>query len=369
MKRKTTTRRQRAPKATQAEMDSRKRFFWELLYGQAGANVGEAVPLDEFHKKANGMPGQSQIALRTCERTLQEMRRERSPYSGTVLKVGKHQAWLERVAARVVEERLEQRTPIKSRLGRLLLNIIFRLEFDDVESELIGTELGIAELRRKLDALRKKSPLHLFIDAGSTMIKFCEELLKLDAIPVAVPTGHNGSSGGYRYVSPHVTTNCPKIAVMIGDSNHSADIGVTVIGGDQRSERGSICGSLSSMWLSQINPVADIAIVGATGYQQDHMGRPAFGSDNHEEAELKASFLSRAWLRIIVLDSSKFVVPPVSRIFCGLSRENVDLIVCDDGESNWHYQTAFEETFRRDVAKCDVVAQALKTRPGPTDAV
>lgn len=333
-----------------------------MLYGDRGSKVGTRIPYKDFATASRDLLKEDRITERACQYTLQQMQKERSPFPGTALKVGKDEAWLDWTSTRVFDERVQHRPEVKLRLARLAWHLLFGINFsgDHLRSTVHGSSKAQRQLANKIDELRKKSPVGLLIDAGSSTIKFCEELIALPAVPFKVKAGNSEShkKEAYRLVSPHVTTNCPEIATMIGGSSHSSNIGVTVVGGDQRSERGSICGTLALLWMAHVNPFGDVALVGATGYRRDPVGTPSFGSDNHEEAELKAAFLARAWLKVIVLDSSKFAVQPVSRVFASLPE--IDLVITDDGEDVKEYKTGVAE-FLSELDGADVVAHILGT--------
>jgi DeoR/GlpR family transcriptional regulator of sugar metabolism len=336
-----------AKRSTRRAVDERISLFWKLLYGDRGDRVGTSVDFETLATEANKLNNESQIQPRTCQHTLQQMQKMTCPHPGTSLIVGKDAARLDWTVQRVFDEREQQRPSTKTRLARLVWKILFNVPSgEDLKCALRASLDAQEDLNRRLSALRKKSPVAIFLDAGSTTMRCVDELLNLSSIPLHVPTAIGPDSeqaGAYRLVSPHITTNCPEIAVKISRSLYHEDIGVTIVGGDQRSQRGSICGSLAQLWMSHVNPYGDVSVIGSTGFRTDDQGRPAFGCDNHEEAELKASFLSRTWLRVVVMDSSKLKVPPVSRLFATLSKDNVHLVVMDDGKADGDYQGAVEE--------------------------
>jgi len=239
-----------AKRSTRRAVDERISLFWELLYGDRGNGVGTLFTFERLVSETTTLNNESEIMPRTCQHTLQQMQKMTCPHPGTSLIVGKDAARLEWTTQRVINEREQQRPSTKTRLARLIWKILFNLSsVDDLKWAPRASQAAKEDLLRKLSALRKKSPVAIFLDAGSTTMRCVDELLKLPSIPLRVPTeieaGHE-KTGAYRLVSPHITTNCPEIAVKISKSPFHEDIGVTMVGGDQRSQRGSICGSLAA---------------------------------------------------------------------------------------------------------------------------
>lgn len=346
--------RDKAPRSTEDELNLRRARFWKLLAGE-GAESGKPVPYSMFVATAREL-GQ-QISERACQHTLQGMR-EANPYPGTRLIVAGDGARLERFDDNVFADRYRKVPDLKRRLGDVLWSLLFGVE-SNVNYDIEGNFDAQGRLRRKIAATRLKSPVSMFMDAGSTNLLACEQLLAIDSMPLRVPRWGADSDEACRLVSLNLMTNCPKMATMIGDSRHRDDIGVIVIGGDQRSQRGSLCGTLSQMWIAATNPCVDVSIVGATAYRYDLQGRPALGSDHVEEAQIKGTFLTenRAWFRVSIFDSGKTEVAKavgVSRAFAAITPENLDLIVTDDGVRS-------HDSFLSDVGDSGVAIAILRS--------
>jgi hypothetical protein len=362
----TNSKRQRGGrKSSKTEVEKIRAALKSELYGINGELVGNTKKAEDLVEGLLKTTGLSRTK-HTIRDNLQKMPTPAGCKLTGNLKSGYSYRWTEH---HVFSERERHRPHTKSRLGEAIWHFLFGIE-SKAQYEFHG---GIEQRRivlNKTASLRRKSPVHLFFDAGSTTIKCCEKLLVAPRIPLEIKATDHAENddeaakqGGsaeeitnYRLVSPHLMTNCPKIATIVGDSRFRDDVPVVLIGGEQRSQRGSICGTLAQMWIQQFQPSVDVSIIGSTGCRYDREGRVAFGSDNVEEAQIKSTFLSppHSWLRIIVLDSSKLslsLLPgidsvtssQVARKFATASPENVDLIVTDDGAGNKTYEDAFTE--------------------------
>jgi DeoR/GlpR family transcriptional regulator of sugar metabolism len=358
------------------EIATRKSLFWILLAGEGGKNVGTEVSIEDFITKAKEK-AHVDLTPRTILNTLQQMRKEHQHeprVTGTSLIVGKKYAKLVLAKAlRIVDERASSRPETKRRIGDVTWRLLFTAKWPDksltFEVPADGARpafavFGTDRLKRKILAIRKKSPVGLFVDAGSSTTEAIAQLLDAKTMPIRVDTGT-----GSRLLIPNITTNSPEIALMVSKSPHSGDIGVTLIGGELRPDRGSICGSLTQLWLnlwqSKGGLTGDVSIIGSTGYRNDRSGSPSFGSGHFDESQVKAAFLAATLLRVIILDSSKLnAEADAPNIFASMEVGNVDLVVIDDGENKYDGVTAFrKEAQKHGVATAIVITPDQKRRP------
>jgi DeoR/GlpR family transcriptional regulator of sugar metabolism len=358
-------------------IQARRLLFWKLLEGENGAKVGEAVSFEQFCQesqaelKTNIRSPKPDAPYRNVETTLRAMKKEieRHPrIPGTRLIVGRKNAYLERSnVIRVIDDRAEHRREIKRKIGVVTWNLLFMANYKDGqhifnETCKDGTAFqveGTRTLERKVAALRQQSPISICVDAGSTTRAAITELLNTEAMPIHINTGENAPE---RLIIPAIITNSPEIALEISKSKHRGDIPVTLLGGELRADRGSICGTLTQLWLnlwqSQNGLAGDVSLIGSTGFRPDRKGTDCFGCGDLDESRVKGSFLSLTWLRVIIIDSSKlYSIVDSPKSFASLESGTVDLVVTDDGGTDDNYRTAV--TKFRNAARINDIATAM----------
>ena len=295
------------------------------------------------------------IGVDTISRNLQQIKAE--GIRGHNLTVGRDYVTCKRRNPTTLETRAPKRAETKHRLGVALWQFLFDIDLGQgIELSKPPLIKAPSKLGRKVATLRKRMTPSVLIDAGSTTAAAARALLHAGQMPIEInPDAPEGPS----YVRPSFVTNSITIASVITDSNYSAEIQVRMIGGDLRIDRGSICGALADMCLNAWGARGDLAVIGTTGYRLDFDGTPAFCCDTISEAKLKSALLEAAWLRGIILDSTKLENPEVAKAFAPLSSQLVDLVVTDDGREIGAEKTVTK--FCKDADAAGVSVLLLKT--------
>lgn len=177
------------------------------------------------------------------------------------------------------------------------------------------------------DYWNKKSRT-ICLDAGSTTVTVAKALAARD-----LPDEEAGLAG------MRVITNCPKIEVEF--ENPKIRTQVILIGGALRKETRAHTGLLTEQCLKAMNVHFDLSMIGTTGLMlqkaatvPSHLKVKGLSCDSEDEALTKALLLSRATLKCVLMDSSKFEVEYTSAFgfteFAGLSSEAINLVITDD---------------------------------------
>lgn len=292
-----------------------------------------------------------------------------------------------------IEEQRRAYPDIKKNLGAILWHFLFNLALPPTVQISRHSRLS-KNLNRKIPALQRKSTVSIAVDAGSTTEYAISQLLEVPQIPIkvqlkkgALPVRDDDTEeitkDLYRFIVPTITTNSISIANVVIDSPHRRQIQMRLVGGELRLSRKSICGSLSELCMQQWNTRMDVALIGTTSFlpstitsvipADQHPAFPAFACDDVSEAWLKASFLERSWLRILILDSGKLLKHEGTSVFAPLSNAAIDLVVIDDGsqvDAERGISEESEDSVRRAVqeflhlaAIADVPVIVLKTPP------
>jgi len=215
------------------------------------------------------------------------------------------------------------------------------------------------EVEQKRRILCEKNNMAVVIDSGTTNYMAMEQLLRESSFPIEIrdrlpdPRDHvegagdlpedeapnNDASDIVRLVSPIWITNSLDIARLVSGHRDRHNMILRVIGGTERQDRHSLTGALALLWLRACMSdgqmiSADLSIVGTTGFDSQTLSIPFFGSDDSDEAALKARMLQLSHFRIITMDSTKLRSDSASSCFATLSNDSVHLIVVDDG-SGW----------------------------------
>jgi DeoR/GlpR family transcriptional regulator of sugar metabolism len=300
----------------------RKELYWGILKG----NVNNDVNLDFLVEAAKSLYKDS-IGIDACRGTLTDMRYDRCPLPGGVLTVGRRTVRLE-WEEMLIDQRQQRRPRVKRLLGALVWEVLFgdvmpkRSKYEQLD--------WTPSLRETISILRRRPLVTLAMDAGSTTLAVATELNRLKTMPLRIEVSDD-EDAEHSLVRCNIISNSVKIIEEIRNGRHRDDIDLTIIGGSIRGQRASVCGMSAQAFLDQCAIGGDAAIIGTTGYGGINGERRSFYSDNLEEAILKTTLLNRAFLRILVFDSSKLVARAVTRVFSDLSPKSIDLIVTDDG--------------------------------------
>ncbi|MBI1315073.1 hypothetical protein GC176_27595 [bacterium] len=304
--------------ARQQKTKARINALWEHLKQTPDLEQS----LDSLVSSLNERADTDDVNSRAVHRMLKLMADD--PPWGMQLEFDSKHAKLVSLEQTVLDRRSKERPEAKHQLGRLVWHVLFGVPTAGHIS--LDRWQPRDELSRKLHRLRQKSTVTLLVDAGTTTRAAIEQLLELNAMPLKL-----ADSG--RFLTPSIVTNSPQIADIVQRSRFRRHIGIRIIGGDVRIERGSICGMAAQICLDAWRLTGDVALIGSTGYREDEIGQPAVGCDSLEESRLKSSFIDRAWIRVLLFDSSKLQHPDVSQIFAPIDGQVIDLVITDSGET------------------------------------
>lgn len=332
---------------------ARKELYWGILRG----NLGKDIVFSEFVGAGKTIYGDD-VGESGCQNTFKEMKSEPCPLPGGVLTVGKLSARLDR-SETVLEYREKENPEAKESIGRVVWKLLFTdaVISDDQLAPTNGQNIqgrGFScwlthPVKEKVLALRHQPLVTVLFDAGSTVRAVAREFGHLSEVPLRVQVGTKGNVRD-SLVRFNFISNSVKIIEQLSNSTHRKEIGLTIIGGDVRTDRLSVCGLSSQVFLDECIGGGDVAVIGTTGYGGSENGRSSFFCDNLEEARLKTSLLDRVSLRTLVIDSSKLAGDrPVTRAFADLSSGCIDLIFVDDGKSierNGKDQSTLVDKFR-----------------------
>ena len=192
-------------------------------------------------------------------------------------------------------------------------------------------------LTRKLKALYGKYDRLCALDSGTTTLSVAEVFGK---------TGREMLPDPFSSLKAlTVVTNSTDIARSLGHPKSS--IQVIMLGGRLRKETQAFAGSLAKTCLESWNLHLDISMVGTVGLEvrKQFLDSPnekelvAFMSDTFEEAETKQALFARSTLRVILMDSSKFLSDAEIPInvghfaFARAAGVDVDIIITDNKQN------------------------------------
>src|ERR1051325_991410 len=162
----------------------------------------------------------------------------------------------------------------------------------------------------------EKSHRSVSLDSGTTTARLGSILAKLP-----LPDPNNGLSG------LDVFTNSSLITDIFRDPR--IRVGVAQIGGRLRKDTDAFTGELARRCIDSWNLNLDVALVGTTNIEVRRSFE--FGCDSEDEAVTKSLMLSRASLRCVVADSSKFREHAISSsfAFCPINCNSLDMVITD----------------------------------------
>lgn len=307
--------------AQHLHVSSRKDLYWGILKSKQGKDV----EFSELLNAGTTILGDNKLSDAACKQTLGGMRHEACPFSGGTLTVGRTSARLDLLPT-VIDEREQDRPVTKSLLGEALWDLLFGLGANGAKYAKSLT----SRTSDKIAHLRRSALLTVLIDAGSTTLAVARSFNRLQKVPLRITLGEDDSAKQHLLRLNFISNSIPLLNEL-SSGVHRHEIGLSVVGGDVRTDRGSVCGLATQVFLDKCATGGDIAIIGTTGYDGVQSGMRCFSCDNLEEAEVKLKFLHRSGFRILIFDSSKLENRPATRVFTELSNQSIDLIVTDDG--------------------------------------
>jgi len=323
-------------RASRAEMEKRRALVRAYLEKERGTDVSFAALIDHLEK--NGMV--------VSERTLHGIVRELqvSLPSEFALTIDRGFLQLKYKSESVFKGRLEKDPDIKWALARAawyyLAGLGDPLMKEEAELKPGNVPAGSTGILDKLRALDEKADMRLILDTGTTVGAFGSYMLKAGGFPLVTQVGwervgDRSTTSHTRFLLPRIVTNSQPFAQEVYESSPRRLFEFVQLGGMLRPKHGSYCGpeTMAALKACETSGI-DVAVVGTTGYQlYGPKGTKGFACDNYFESVWKAGCLKTAWVRCLMLSSTKLTQCNARNLFVPLSIHELDLVILDDGKT------------------------------------